>query len=41
MTSPTEPPASTPTFRRTLISVMAVQLGALVLLWLLQSHYTG
>ena len=42
MTSPNEPSAhTTPTVRRTLISVMAVQLGALLLLWLLQSHYSG
>ena len=42
MTSPSEsPPPSTPTFRSTLIRVMAVQVGALLLLWLLQSHYTG
>jgi hypothetical protein len=42
MTSPNEPPASTaPTVRSTLMRVMAVQLGALILLWLLQSHYTG
>jgi hypothetical protein len=36
---------STPTpeaarFRRTLVRVMAVQVAALVLLWLLQSRYT-
>jgi hypothetical protein len=28
-------------FRRTLASVMAVQVVALVLLWLLQRRYTG
>jgi hypothetical protein len=28
-------------FRRTLIKVMTVQLVALVLLWLLQTRYTG
>lgn len=27
-------------FRRTLVSVMAVQLVALILLWLLQTRYT-
>jgi hypothetical protein len=42
MTSPNKPPVhTTPAFRTTLIRVMAVQLGALLLLWLLQSHYTG
>jgi hypothetical protein len=42
MTSPNEPPAhTTPSVRTTLIRVMAVQLGALLLLWLLQSHYSG
>ena len=42
MTPPHEPSAhTTPTVRRTLIAVMAVQLGALLLLWLLQSHYSG
>ncbi|HTK54669.1 MAG TPA: hypothetical protein VL308_22410 [Gemmatimonadaceae bacterium] len=41
MTSPRESPApATPTFRTTLIRVMAVQVGAVLLLWLLQSHYT-
>jgi hypothetical protein len=41
MTSPRESPApATPTFRKTLIRVMAVQVGAVLLLWLLQSHYT-
>jgi hypothetical protein len=28
-------------FRRTLVRVMAVQLAALLLLWLLQRHYGG
>jgi len=42
MTSTTESPArATPTFRQTLIRVMAVQVGALLLLWLLQSRYTS
>ena len=29
------------TFRGNLIRVMAVQVGALLVLWLLQSRYTG
>jgi hypothetical protein len=42
MTSPPESPKpATPTFRTTLVRVMAVQVGALLLLWLLQSHYTS
>jgi hypothetical protein len=42
MTAPNESPKrAAPTFRQTLIRVMAVQVGALLLLWLLQSHYTG
>ena len=42
MTTPSESPKpATPTFRSTLIRVMAVQVGALLLLWLLQSHYTA
>jgi len=42
MTSPRESPApATPTFRTTLIRVMAVQVAAILLLWLLQSHYTA
>ncbi len=42
MTTPRESPTpATPTFRKTLIRVMAVQVGALLLLWLLQSRYTG
>ena len=28
-------------FRRTLVRVMAVQIVSLVLLWLLQQHYTA
>ena len=41
MPSPTESPKpAAPTFRSTLIRVMAVQVGALLLLWLLQSRYT-
>jgi len=42
MTStPESPPPATPTFRQNLIRVMAVQVGALLLLWLLQSRYSG
>ena len=42
MTTPSESPKpAAPTFRSTLIRVMAVQVGALLLLWLLQSHYTA
>jgi len=42
MPTPRESSApATPTFRKTLIRVMAVQVGAVVLLWLLQSHYTA
>jgi hypothetical protein len=42
MTSTSEPPAhTTPSFRQSLIRVMAVQVGALLLLWLLQSRYTA
>ena len=42
MSSPTDPsPSPTPTFRTTLIKVMAVQVGALLLLWLVQARYTG
>ena len=42
MTSPKPSPTpATPTFRKTLIRVMTVQVGALLLLWLLQSHYTA
>ena len=41
MTTPSESPKpAAPTFRSTLIRVMAVQVGALLLLWLLQSRYT-
>lgn len=36
-----DPGPGTSSFRRTLLRVMAVQLGALLLLWLLQAHYTG
>ena len=31
---------ATPTFRTTLVRVLAIQTVALVLLWLLQSRYT-
>ena len=43
MTHPTLPddPAARARFRVTLARVMAVQVVALVLLWLLQSRYTG
>jgi hypothetical protein len=33
--------APPPTFHHTLIRVMAVQVGALLLLWLLQVRYSG
>jgi hypothetical protein len=32
-------PSSAPTFRQTLVRVMAVQVATLALLWLLQSRY--
>jgi hypothetical protein len=42
MTSTSEsPPPTTPTFRQNLIRVIAAQVGALLLLWLLQSRYTS
>jgi len=42
MTTPSDSPTpATPTFRKTLIRVMTVQVGALLLLWLLQSRYTA
>ena len=42
MTSTSEsPPPTTPTFRKNLIRVIAAQVGALLLLWLLQSRYTS
>jgi hypothetical protein len=42
MPAPAETPRpAAPTFRQTLIRVMAVQVGALLLLWLLQRHYTS
>ena len=34
------PDHGTPPFRRTLLRVMAVQVATLLLLWLLQVHYT-
>jgi hypothetical protein len=44
MTDPNDQPPATAEdrarFRRTLARVMAMQIVALVLLWLLQSHYT-
>ena len=42
MTTPHEsPPPTTPTFRKNLIRVLATQVGGLLLLWLLQSRYSG
>jgi hypothetical protein len=42
MTSPSESPEpATPTFRQNMIRVIATQVGALLLLWLLQSRYTS
>ena len=38
---PTTPREPDPAFRRTLIRVMAMQLAALALLWLLQLRYHG
>jgi hypothetical protein len=35
------PPPAVPTFRHTLVRVMAVQVASLLLLWLLQSRYSG
>ncbi len=35
------PGPAAPRFRRTLVRVMAVQLGTLLLLWLLQGRYGG
>ena len=32
---------ATPTFRKTLIRVMAMQLAALVLLWVMQARYAN
>jgi hypothetical protein len=41
MTAPhSSPDAASARFRRTLLRVMAVQLATLLLLWLLQAHYT-
>jgi hypothetical protein len=40
MTSTEQAPEQS-TFRSTLIRVMAVQVGALVVLWLLQTRYSG
>ena len=34
-------PAPTGRFRRTLVRVLLVQVGALLLLWLLQARYQG
>jgi hypothetical protein len=41
MTSSDQPSPDAPTFRSTLIRVMAVQVGALLALWLLQARYSG
>jgi hypothetical protein len=41
MSDTPSPDAGPRLFRRTLIRVMAVQLATLLLLWLLQTHYTG
>jgi hypothetical protein len=42
MNSTNDSPApATTTFRKTLIRVMAVQVGALLLLWLVQARYTS
>lgn len=39
--SETEATRATPSFRTTLIRVMAVQVVALILLWVLQARYGG
>jgi hypothetical protein len=43
MTDPNSTPPATAEerarFRRTLVKVMAMQVAALILLWLMQSHY--
>jgi hypothetical protein len=39
--APTEPRDTENTFRRTLIRVMAMQLVALAVLWLVQLRYAG
>jgi hypothetical protein len=42
MTSPPESPSSErSTFRSTLIRVVAIQVGTLLVLWLMQARYTG
>jgi hypothetical protein len=41
MTPGTAPEAGSRLLRRTLLRVMAVQVGTLLLLWLLQTRYTG
>ena len=38
--TPPAPPTDGSRFRRNLVRVMSVQVVTLVLLWLLQSHYT-
>lgn len=40
MTEPDSPDGAR-RFRRTLASVMAVQVAALLVLWLIQRHFTG
>lgn len=39
--SETDNPRPTPSFRATLVRVLAVQVVSLILLWLLQSRYGG
>jgi len=41
--TPPEPPSghTTPTFRTTLLRVLAVQVASLILLWILQARYGG
>jgi hypothetical protein len=43
MTQPVPPDADTDAtqFRRTLVRVMAVQVAALIALWLLQQHFSA
>ncbi|HVH68456.1 MAG TPA: hypothetical protein VM716_11345 [Gemmatimonadales bacterium] len=40
MSDTPSPAAASGLFRRTLIRVLAVQVATLLLLWLLQTHYT-
>lgn len=39
--SETEPPRTEPSFRTTLLRVLAVQVVSLILLWILQARYGG